>query len=1280
MICKPPKVAHKRSTILRKRIALLIAQADEKIQHNFIESFLGEAFKKDYDVCVFAMHQKYQETALRDVGDSNIYNLPNWKLFDAVVICKDSIQTVGVAEKVEERLHNEFDGPVLVVDKESEYFPTMMIDHYTPVKKVIDHLIEVHGYKRIYFLNGREGHIHSIKRYQAYLDSMMEHGLRVTEDMVYPGDFWYTSGNDMVRQLVSSGKPMPEAIACANDCMAIGVAAKLEEYGYRIPEDIAVVGYDSNKEGIEAPVPLTSADVPSGECGKTALMWVDAKLNNKEIPEFKTDVPLFIGKSCGCDGDSVIPHYDHREHWETEVSRVGYYSCFNHFMDDLLAPDNYKDFYYAIFQYVYQIRDFESFSLCLNDNWNVPGAMSEENAIRHGYTKKMSRIIKCGSSELSENRVDFNETFDTEKLIPELTEAREKPAAFFFTPLFFEDKCFGYAQISFGDKARSLDEVYRLWLRNVMQGIESFNRQQELKDIVKKIEASQIRDSLTGLYNYRGFVKQTKDLENKGRLKDVYILITAVDLNRLKEINSGYGRQEGDEAICILAQFLSEIIQRGEICARMGNDEFIIGSSVGVDSDEHGKELVERLTKKLEDFNASGRKPYKLDVSVGYICKRVSNIEQVEMLVNDTVSKKNGIKQEQLRLQHRNSELTPEDLENDKLVKRILDENLFVYHFQPIVNSKTGEVFAYEALMRTSADKNLPPPVILQSAERMERLYDIEKATFFNVVQYIENHHEQFKGKKVFINSIPGYQLSGADREELNKRMLNRITDVVVEFTEETEIDDEQLLRIKKNYKSMNIEMAIDDYGSGYSNVNNLLRYMPRYVKIDRMLISEIEENPQKQHFVKDIIEFAHDNNILALAEGVETASELKEAIRLGVDLIQGYYTAKPASEPLQSLPDVILNEIVQYNQIELARIEKRKFVVEGSDKISIIQLAINKYTDIVLVGKGETEVSLVGAVGFESNINVRIEHGFTGEVILDRASLAGDKSVPCIDIGDNCNVVLRLIGENKLRTAGIRVPVSSSLTIVGDGDLAITVKQGRYYGIGNDWYERHGSITFDQDGCINIKANGMKGVGIGSGLGGDIYIKRGAYLLDLKGQDGVAIGAVFAESHQHIENCDMEINFGVANGTIIGSYEESADITIQNTSLRILAGSTVVTGIGTVTGEECKVEINNANVSMNILAAVECYGAGSRAGKTDISVSYARLSSSVQSKNGLALGNGEFSAKITSLNSELDITAHNTLGTDVGSNGENFRIMNGIAKFIHNGNEIIRKIEIGEL
>ena len=168
-------------------------------------------------------------------------------------------------------------------------------------------------------------------------------------------------------------------------------------------------------------------------------------------------------------------------------------------------------------------------------------------------------------------------------------------------------------------------------------------------------------------------------------------------------------------------------------------------------------------------------------------------------------------------------------------------------------------------------------------------------------------------GRKIFINSIPGQKLPDKELKELEDYVSARPGSIVVELTERSEIDDDDLTAMKKTYKRIGVETAVDDYGTGYSNVANLLRYTPDYVKIDRALLSGIQDSPQKQHFVRDIIEFSHKNGIKALAEGVETSEELEAVIRLGADLLQGYYLAMPGKDMVQTISSLVSDEIKKY-------------------------------------------------------------------------------------------------------------------------------------------------------------------------------------------------------------------------------------------------------------------------------------------------------------------------------------------------------------------------------
>ena len=175
---------------------------------------------------------------------------------------------------------------------------------------------------------------------------------------------------------------------------------------------------------------------------------------------------------------------------------------------------------------------------------------------------------------------------------------------------------------------------------------------------------------------------------------------------------------------------------------------------------------------------------------------------------------------------------------------RIIDDNLFGYHFQPIVSVATGEIFSYEALMRPRSEILTHPLDVIKYAQLRNRLDDIERATFLNVLKIVDHGSKFFHGKRVFINSIPKTKLNAEDQARVNELLTRHNRTVVVELTEKAELDDTEFAEFKERYRIMNVQTAIDDYGTGYSNVQNLLRYMPDYVKIDRSLLRGMQDDP----------------------------------------------------------------------------------------------------------------------------------------------------------------------------------------------------------------------------------------------------------------------------------------------------------------------------------------------------------------------------------------------------------------------------------------------------
>ncbi|MBP5181228.1 MAG: GGDEF domain-containing protein, partial [Clostridiales bacterium] len=594
-----------------------------------------------------------------------------------------------------------------------------------------------------------------------------------------------------------------------------------------------------------------------------------------------------------------------RDEWRTDIFARSFYSVDNRLVEDMYAKEDLTSALKVVESYLAYIGDFDSFHLCLNREWGEGGV----GQMRVDYTDKMYEIMTCLNGG-KKNEISFNKPFARSDILPVLHDTCDKPRAFLFTPIHFNSACFGFAAISFGDRIVGMEVSYMFWLRYIMLGIESLRRQTVFVNTKHTIEEIRFNDPLTGLNNYDGLVENTLKIVS-GKSDGLAVTVLAVDIVGIGSINEDQGRKNGDKIIKDFSKIVSSCTDSSCICGRLGNDEFVIIKPGEEHSEEYIEKTVGKLNRSLDLYNEMHET--KIEYTFGYTTEKVRNTDDIERLINDAVSEKNGNKMNERTL-HLNEELSDEEIIMMHRVKDLLDNNKFEYHFQPIVDTKNGSIFAYEALMRPVTEPFIAPQVVIEYATKLGRLDEVEKYTFLNILSLVKNDMKKFEGKKVFINSIPGINVSESDRITITN-MLTALSDtVVIELTERSELDDDALNSLKERYSGLGIQSAVDDYGTGYSNIVNLLRYMPDYVKIDRMLLAGIEDNPQKQHFVKDIVKFAHENDFKVLSEGVETSAELETCILLGTDLIQGFYTARPSKEIISELPASIREEIFRYS------------------------------------------------------------------------------------------------------------------------------------------------------------------------------------------------------------------------------------------------------------------------------------------------------------------------------------------------------------------------------
>jgi DNA-binding LacI/PurR family transcriptional regulator/serine phosphatase RsbU (regulator of sigma subunit) len=179
--------------------------------------------------------------------------------------------------------------------------PSVLVDNASGMRQAISHLVADHGYRRIAFIRGPGVNEEAEERYRVYREVLAEHGLPFNPDLVTLGNFQVASGAEAIRAILDERRVGFDAIVAASDSMALGACEALVARGYRIPQDIAVVGFDDIREGRFAPAPLTTVRQPLDRQGKQALELVLAQLEGEVITDHVVlQTELVRRRSCGC--------------------------------------------------------------------------------------------------------------------------------------------------------------------------------------------------------------------------------------------------------------------------------------------------------------------------------------------------------------------------------------------------------------------------------------------------------------------------------------------------------------------------------------------------------------------------------------------------------------------------------------------------------------------------------------------------------------------------------------------------------------------------------------------------------------------------------------------------------------------------------------------------------------------------------------------------------------------------------------------------------------------
>ena len=418
-----------------------------------------------------------------------------------------------------------------------------------------------------------------------------------------------------------------------------------------------------------------------------------------------------------------------------------------------------------------------------------------------------------------------------------------------------------------------------------------------------RIEHERDYDTLTDLYNRRAFHRICAEFFcSPEKLGHAALLM--FDLDNLKQINDTFGHDWGDEYIRRTGECFAKNAPARTVCARISGDEFN-ALFYGYNDQDTLRADICALKAALEQSVVqlpSGRE-LRVSVSggVAWYPESSTNLITLRKYADFAMYQvKHSRKGELLEF---DPEVYRTDLQERRCheeFRRLINEELVTYRFQPIIDAKDGSVFAYEALMRVDLPTLHSPADVLRLAREENCLHEVERITFFcasSAYQALENAGKVVPSALLFVNSIASQYLTPDELSEYSARYASILPRIVIEITEE-EVLDPKALRIKQTIRGSSGAFALDDYGSGYSNERSLLELSPNYIKIDLSIIRDIDTDANKRQIVSNTVSYAHQRGMKVVAEGLETADEVRTVLSLGVDLLQGFFLAMPQVEP----------------------------------------------------------------------------------------------------------------------------------------------------------------------------------------------------------------------------------------------------------------------------------------------------------------------------------------------------------------------------------------------
>jgi len=423
--------------------------------------------------------------------------------------------------------------------------------------------------------------------------------------------------------------------------------------------------------------------------------------------------------------------------------------------------------------------------------------------------------------------------------------------------------------------------------------------------VTEQLEAQAFHDDLTGLPNRALLVERMSDVLRRARERRLLVGLLFLDLDRFNVVNESLGHQAGDELLNEVASRIEGVIRPGDIVARLGGDEFAVVIS---DMLRRGDAVVaaRRLRKALTQPIRVGDESATITTSIGIAI--AEGQEHPDDLLRDADTALNRAKEKGRDLavvfdDHlRDQAVRRLDVENK--LRRAIDNDDLVVHYQPVLRADDGRLVGGEALVRIRNEDGslVMPGEFIDVAEDSGLISTLGHQVLVKAVRQtaewtrlgVPNQDPPTIAVNVSARQLTDKNYVETLRLELETAGLAP-QQLVIELTESALIDGNPTTEASlQKLRNLGIRIGLDDFGTGFSSLAYLKRFPISFLKIDRTFVNGLGGDEDDSAIVRATIALAHGLNLTVVAEGVETADQLEQLADLGCDHVQGYLFAKP--------------------------------------------------------------------------------------------------------------------------------------------------------------------------------------------------------------------------------------------------------------------------------------------------------------------------------------------------------------------------------------------------